>query len=79
MHEPLKCCMPEQTVRCGQVLHSPRVEGTRDGRLAFVGNADGGLVAYDIRCPYAHYAPSRLHAAKHCCAPHVWGAHRTGS
>ena len=33
-----------------EMLHSPRVEGTRDGRLAFVGNADGGLLAYDLRC-----------------------------
>jgi hypothetical protein len=32
-----------------EVLHSPRVEGTRDGRLAFIGNADGALLAYDLR------------------------------
>ena len=31
------------------VLHSPRVEGTRDGRLLFVGNAEGDLLAYDLR------------------------------
>ena len=32
------------------VLHSPRVEGTRDGRLLFIGNAEGDLLAYDLRC-----------------------------
>ena len=32
------------------VLHSPRVEGTRDGRLLFIGNAEGDLSAYDLRC-----------------------------
>lgn len=31
------------------VLHSPRVEGTRDGKLLFVGNAEGDLLAYDLR------------------------------
>ena len=35
------------------VLHSPRVEGTRDGRLLFIGNAEGDLSAYDLRC--VHY------------------------
>jgi hypothetical protein len=33
-----------------EMLHSPRVEGTRDGRLMFVGNADGALCAHDLRC-----------------------------
>ena len=31
-------------------LHSPRVEGTRDGRLLFCGNAEGAVQAYDLRC-----------------------------
>ncbi len=38
------------------VLHSPRVEGTRDGRLLFIGNAEGDLLAYDLR--YAISVPS---------------------
>ncbi len=33
-----------------EMLHSPCVEGTRDGRLMFIGNADGGLHAHDLRC-----------------------------
>ena len=33
-----------------EMLHSPRVEGTRDGRLLFIGNADGALQAFDLRC-----------------------------
>ncbi|BDA51263.1 probable E3 ubiquitin ligase complex SCF subunit sconB at N-terminal half [Coccomyxa sp. Obi] len=32
-----------------EMLHSPRVEGTRDGRLLFIGNADGALQAFDLR------------------------------
>ena len=31
------------------VLHLPRVEGTRDGKLLFAGNAEGDLLAYDFR------------------------------
>ncbi|CAL8466377.1 g5913 [Coccomyxa elongata] len=32
-----------------EMLHSPRVEGTRDDRLLFIGNADGALQAFDLR------------------------------
>ena len=31
------------------MLHSPRVEGTRDGRVMYIGNADGALLAHDLR------------------------------
>ena len=31
------------------VLHLPRVEGMRDGKLLFVGNTEGNLLAYDLR------------------------------
>lgn len=38
-------------VSCARAaLHSPRVEGTRDGRLLFCGNAEGAVQAYDLRC-----------------------------
>ncbi|KAK9838471.1 hypothetical protein WJX81_001301 [Elliptochloris bilobata] len=39
-------------VSCARAaLHSPRVEGTRDGRLLFCGNAEGAVLAYDLRIP----------------------------
>ena len=49
-------CQPMRRYNSGAVremLHSPRVEGTRDGRLLFIGNADGALQAFDLRCSYA--------------------------
>jgi len=38
-------------VSCARAaLHSPRVEGTRDGRTLFCGDAEGAVLAYDLRC-----------------------------
>ncbi|EIE19917.1 WD40 repeat-like protein [Coccomyxa subellipsoidea C-169] len=56
-------CRPLRRYDSGAVremLHSPRVEGTRDGRLLFIGNADGALQAFDLRRASVLILVSRL-------------------
>jgi len=53
-------------VSCARAaLHSPRVEGTRDGRTLFCGDAEGAVLAYDLRrapAPRARLAAAAVQA-----------------